>query len=180
MYTVYWWKISISCWTSKGKLAYVVASHPLMSDALLPKKDVLISDRDWDMPFLSETFNHYPQPPPPPSPTPPLGQEQLENCDKQANKLLNPSDANFKAADNKNWVAGICPPLWRGGGRVVDEDWNVLICSIAYRCQINIYCFIFFETTIFVQRLVEIPDELCDIFQTRYLTMQSYRMLLGR
>ena len=69
------------------------------------------------MPFLSETFNHYPQQPPPPSPTSrhvgqPLAQEQLENCDKRANKILNPSDANFKAADNKNWVARICPPLW--------------------------------------------------------------------
>lgn len=95
-----------------------MASHPLMPDALLPKKDVLISDRD------SGTCHFYPKPltiirsnPPPPSPTSrhvgqPLAQEQLENCDKRANKILNPSDANFKAADNKNWVARICPPLW--------------------------------------------------------------------
>ena len=36
------------------------------------------------------------------------------------------------------------------------------------------------ETTIFVQRLVQIPDELCVKYQMRYLTIQSYRMLFGR
>ena len=40
--------------------------------------------------------------------------------------------------------------------------------------------FFLLETTIFDQRLVQIPDELCDKFQMRYSTIQSYRMLLGR
>jgi len=45
----------------------------------------------------------------------------------------------------KNWVVGICPSQWEGGGRVVDEDWNVLIYSIAYVTkQYLMCCFIFF------------------------------------
>ena len=40
-------------------------------------------------------------------------------------------------------------------------------------------CFFPLETIVFIQRLVQIPDELCGKFQMRYLTIQSYRMLLG-
>lgn len=85
----------------KGKTGSRSVISPFVARSTVTKKKQMcwfqIEIGTWH--FYPKPLTIYPQPPPPLPPSrhveQPLAQDQLENCDKLANKILNPSDANF-------------------------------------------------------------------------------------